>query len=417
MGKLPAWLADPEPTRTQGTARALPCPPLPLPHRYVPVLRPHNIVERVAAITEKAASGALATVRGNTSRFISVRSVRSSCVRRQPAGAAPRGASSTRRARARPPPSSPTSALARPAPAAPTPGAPRRRELEIRRFARRRRRRRAAPAQAEVDVEIVLGRRQRGARVGAERAAAGTGSRWWCGRRPTCATSARSPTRTSSCTSSTAARSTARCRSRRRSATIASPSGTRRSSSTSPPPTPPSSSRAGTRTSSRPTTSSRTSSCRYRCLSRPPPPPPMTPATTRAARLSALNFEFLLRASEARRSRTARSLSSSSGATSSRADPAARLQCLHREEGRPGLHTGRSTAKSGRFTAREEHRPGRPRRLLRLAQRRRLLHGRPARQPPGPRRNLLRSRDFAARRAPPVAARACAAARARARGR
>ena len=57
MGKLLAWLADPEP--------------------YVPVLRPHNIVERVAAITEKAASGALATVRGNTSRFISVRSVRS----------------------------------------------------------------------------------------------------------------------------------------------------------------------------------------------------------------------------------------------------------------------------------------------------------------------------------------------------
>ena len=56
-GKLLAWLADPEP--------------------YVPVLRPHNIVERVAAITEKAASGALATVRGNTSRFISVRSVRS----------------------------------------------------------------------------------------------------------------------------------------------------------------------------------------------------------------------------------------------------------------------------------------------------------------------------------------------------
>ena len=51
--------------------------PLPLLYRYVPVLRPHNIVERVAAITEKAASGALATVRGNTSRFISVRSVRS----------------------------------------------------------------------------------------------------------------------------------------------------------------------------------------------------------------------------------------------------------------------------------------------------------------------------------------------------
>ena len=102
---------------------------------YVPVLRPHNIVERVAAITEKAASGALATVRGNTSRFISVRSVRSHASDDNRWRRAAR-ASSTRRARAPPPPSSPTSVLARPAPAAPTPGAAaRRRELEIRRFA------------------------------------------------------------------------------------------------------------------------------------------------------------------------------------------------------------------------------------------------------------------------------------------
>ena len=73
-----------------------------------------------------------------------------------------------------------------------------------------------------------------------------------------------------------------------------------------------------------------------------------------AAAPSALNFEFLLRASEAQK-KSHREISLFQQRSDEPEPIRLRVSaCLHKmEEGRPGLHTGRSTAKSGRFTARK----------------------------------------------------------------
>ena len=78
------------------------------------------------------------------------------------------------------------------------------------------------------------------------------------------------------------------------------------------------------------------------------------PGDDAAAAPSALNFELLLRASEAQK-KSHREISLFQQRSDEPEPIRLRVSaCLHRmEEGRPGLHTGRSTAKSGRFTARK----------------------------------------------------------------
>ena len=171
--------------------------------------------------------------------------------------------------------------------------------------------------------------------------------------RPTCATSARSPTRTSSSTSSTAARSTARCKS----ATIRN----NREPEWNAPFLlhVPAADAALVLSCWDSDQFSADDLLAYIVLPISMFEPPAAaaaddPGDDAAAAPSALNFEFLLRASEAQK-KSHREISLFQQRSDEPEPIRLRVSaCLHRmEEGRPGLHTGRSTAKSGRFTARK----------------------------------------------------------------